>query len=582
MLADIDLESIQDSPSTSTPQIAALRSNLIELAAHADESQLALDNFSCSDETSSSPDFCTTTTTTSASDLQRSNSFNSPLGFLQATMPHIPIERLVMALSDVDDPDDDLDMWEIIATILSEETEKEMRERDLDEEEMNEIAPVAPWETAETKKAVRKAKKKGNKITLSDVRQQQHARPSASQPSRLRIDDPWVQLTSLSTHIANFLHPHPPSFFLSFFHSPEHARTPYHALCAALSAICASSPSDPDSHTATLYNLLDLFLPAYEDMDEDARTRLVSDVELALGAAQGRGEDAFELVKVLRDLDSDAMERHYNIGVYHSPVASLGDAHNAPTLRSATTALPDGPAATPPPKMKHTFTAPAPSGGKPSPFQWQAVPPRRRARNDAPYEHAMHIPTYHADVNGVRVRPRAGGGGNRFGKGGKGDVGELATYRRRVGESMRKRDELLREAARMWQRGNKRSRGGEVALYFAERAREFQEAVKREALDAARFRVQSKRFTSPDRDTIDLHGVTTAEAIEIVNEILREKTWSSEAPLKVITGRGAHSVGQVSVLKPAVRAALEQDGWVVGQWDGGLTVRGKRGLRGIS
>ena len=38
-------------------------------------------------------------------------------------------------------------------------------------------------------------------------------------------------------------------------------------------------------------------------------------------------------------------------------------------------------------------------------------------------------------------------------------------------ETMRKRDEALREAARMWQRGNSKSRGGEVAFYFAERVR---------------------------------------------------------------------------------------------------------------
>jgi hypothetical protein len=85
----------------------------------------------------------------------------------------------------------------------------------------------------------------------------------------------------------------------------------------------------------------------------------------------------------------------------------------------------------------------------------------------------MHIPAYTRDVNGVRVRST---GGNGVGKGGKGDVGELdgggwglGAYRRRVGESMRKRDELLREAARMWQRGSKKTRGGEVAFYFAER-----------------------------------------------------------------------------------------------------------------
>lgn len=44
-------------------------------------------------------------------------------------------------------------------------------------------------------------------------------------------------------------------------------------------------------------------------------------------------------------------------------------------------------------------------------------------------------------------------------------------------------------------------------------------------------------------------------------------------PLKIITGRGKHSLNQVGVLKPAVRKALVEDGWSVGSWDGGLVVR---------
>jgi hypothetical protein len=47
-------------------------------------------------------------------------------------------------------------------------------------------------------------------------------------------------------------------------------------------------------------------------------------------------------------------------------------------------------------------------------------------------------------------------------------------------------------------------------------------------------------------------------------------------PLKIITGRGTHSVGHVSVLKPALRKALVEDGWNITSWDGGLVVRGKK------
>ncbi|KAJ7708929.1 hypothetical protein B0H17DRAFT_916965, partial [Mycena rosella] len=120
-------------------------------------------------------------------------------------------------------------------------------------------------------------------------------------------------------------------------------------------------------------------------------------------------------------------------------------------------------------------------------------------------------------------------------------------------------------------------RGGEVAFYFAERAREFQEVARREALDAARAMVNAKRCVLVlTGDTVDLHGVTAAEAVVIVDEILEEGGWGASKPLKIITGRGAHSANQTSVLKPAVRRALEGAGWVVGAWDAGLSVRGRR------
>ncbi|KAF7317732.1 Smr domain-containing protein [Mycena kentingensis (nom. inval.)] len=534
LLADIDL----DVPSTST-HIAQLRKNLLLLAEQAD-----FEDLSCSDD-SAVPDFCTsTTTTTTTTTSELSTSFNSPLGFLIATMPHIPIERLRQALeaAEVVGDADEIDMWEVIATLLSEETERDMRERDLDEGEIR-AAEKTAWETVEPKKTGRKGKKPAKKITLSDVRQQQHVRPAPAQRPA-QIDDPWAQLTSISTHIAQLLPPHEPKYFQSYFHSPEHASTPYNALCAALAAI--TPPNADDTHRA-LYHLLDVLLPSYEELDEDGRTRLFADIELALGAAHGRGEDAFEIVKVLRDLDTDATEGRFEIGVFHTQAPSKS--------------LPEGPAPTPPPppKLARAATVPAasPSGSKPSP--------------DAAYTHAMHIPT---DVNGRRV------GGIVNGK--PVSASSPADYHRRVGDAVRKRDELLREAARMWQRGrgNKKGRGGEVAMYFAERAKEYSEIARREALDGAREMVLARRRNTNGDDAVDLHGVTAVEAITIVNEILADRVWAPEKPLRIITGRGSHSVGQVSVLKPAVRKALEEQGWIVGEWDGGLTVRGKRfGLR---
>jgi DNA-nicking Smr family endonuclease len=101
------------------------------------------------------------------------------------------------------------------------------------------------------------------------------------------------------------------------------------------------------------------------------------------------------------------------------------------------------------------------------------------------------------------------------------------------------------------------------------------------------------RTAPQSRDTIDLHGTSVAEATVIVKEILQQDGCSPcthfyvlslpthnhfrlAKPFNIITGRGVHSANGVGVLKPAVRAALVEDGWHVGTWDGGLVVKGKK------
>ena len=105
----------------------------------------------------------------------------------------------------------------------------------------------------------------------------------------------------------------------------------------------------------------------------------------------------------------------------------------------------------------------------------------------------------------------------------------------------------------------------------------------------------SSRQYSKNGNTIDLHGTTVAEAIHIVKEILVEECptqgsfpfrnpqtsanlcyeQSLAKPLKIITGRGIHSINGVGVLGPAIMADLSGEGWNVGRWDGGLVIRGR-------
>ncbi|OJA20445.1 hypothetical protein AZE42_05735 [Rhizopogon vesiculosus] len=138
-------------------------------------------------------------------------------------------------------------------------------------------------------------------------------------------------------------------------------------------------------------------------------------------------------------------------------------------------------------------------------------------------------------------------------------------------QARKERNDLLREASRAW----RKPWGGDVALYYAQKAREVSENARRDALDEARGLVEAKRYAAHDKRTIDLHGTCVQEAIVITSEILEKEGCSPASPLRLITGRGAHSVGGVGVLKPAVHRALVDDGWDVRMWDGGLVVRGR-------
>ncbi|ESK88940.1 smr domain-containing protein [Moniliophthora roreri MCA 2997] len=650
-----------DSDDPPREQIDRTRATLKALAAEAELAEQFSDslNPTITDDTCSlsapslnQGDYSTSATSNSSIGSEH-HSISSPLNFLQAALPHISSERLQKALVDASEEisiqtgrEKDFDMWELIAGILTEESIRELEERGLngldDEDGIGlGVSLEDSWEKVGNRKTKKKntaekKKSKPKKTTITDIRQQQHVRPSYPRSNSLdtitrsaAAPDPWTQVSSISAHLATLLPTHSPSFFQPYFHSPDYA-TPYEAVLTALQSIVkaqtrpqitpassasqsssssSSSVMDSDTdqerlHDLALISMLEVLLPSAEYLDSQARSRLISDAELALNATQDRADDALDLVQLLQEL-ADDNESYLEMGVYHTqpptPTREIPNAWGRPLIASPSAKsgvqktptiakLPDGPPPAPPPPLprnsngsKDTQNIPG-SKNKPSPYQWQAVKRKTPYKRTA-HPLAAHIPAYERDVNGmktVKARMKVAGNGNGIGKGGKGDVRELirgggeVNYRQRVAESLRRRNEMLREASKMWQRGNRKTRGGEVALYFAERAREFQEMAKKDSLDAARIMVESKRLASSERDTIDLHGTTVAEGTQIVKENLQAMSCSPSKPLKIITGRGTHSAGQVSVLKPALRKALVEDGWHVTSWDGGLVVKGKK------
>ena len=99
-------------------------------------------------------------------------------------------------------------------------------------------------------------------------------------------------------------------------------------------------------------------------------------------------------------------------------------------------------------------------------------------------------------------------------------------------------------------------------------------------------------LTTPYVESLDLHGTVVKEAVAISREFAAEnwkglfsfsrvqETCNSSStvsgkPLRIITGRGKHSMNGISVLSPAVKNALIADGWRVDTFDGGVMVRGR-------
>ncbi|KAG1835801.1 hypothetical protein DFJ58DRAFT_820436 [Suillus subalutaceus] len=551
LLAAIIADHVQegDDATHSSDQVETIRDILKVLANQAQEDECELDDI-MSTTSLTTPDLCDSTTTASESSSSQ-HSFSSPLGFLQEAFSDVPMERLKRLLreecGEALEGDGDVDMERLLAI--------------------------------PTKK-----KAKGRTIKIVDMMQTQHAPPSPAQTKGMQKEgmamgagvDIWTQVSSLSTQLAALLPPAPPSHFASFFHSPTHA-TPAHALRAALAALPSTfttgvkhkakqkSPikkSDADAETNTLSALLDLLQasPTFATLDTEQRNTLYADARIALSAAQNRPDDALDIVWILRDLEHPASQA----GVYHLPPPVSGSNSNSTPARAK---LPTGPPsvqAPPTSKRKFTSSPSSPITQHQPPESWQDVP-IRSPRTIQPPENSN--PT-----NKRKLR----GASNALGKGGNGTGGNVsgarhAHFSREILQARIQRGELLRKAGQAW-RG---SLGGEVALYYAQRAREVTEKAREDALDEARGLVEAKRYASNDKRSIDLHGTSVQEAIVITSEILEREGCSPASPLRLITGRGTHSAGGVGVLKPAVHRALVDKGWDVRMWDGGLVVRGR-------
>ncbi|KZW00014.1 hypothetical protein EXIGLDRAFT_831088 [Exidia glandulosa HHB12029] len=507
-------------------------------------------------------------------DLSETSSTSSPqpdvmLKFLETAFPHLPVdalERKLLACADIQTA---------VEQILSEEYIRELEERGMGDEEGGSMPPPPPPAWVEVlPRSQRKKKPKGRTIVLSDVRQQSLSRsPSVASTSsltptptglvRAAMDEsPWVRLDSIAMRLAELLPPTSPAAFLSPFHSPEHA-SPAAALRSALIAIAVKARLPVPSSDIVRF-LLETY-PSEVPLGDDAEAEvedvaLKDDAVVCLRAAQGRVDDAMDVLSILRDL-----ARTPQFATIHAPPVvpltsrpTIPLKARPPPVRSQT--APIGPPVLP---------ASGPSRLRPPVNEWQVVGKKRKPPPVQP-AHADFIPAYRVGVPGARKQQRQP---TQYASDESAD--EVEYLRREARAFQAERNEALRLAMRHWRSGNSRNLGGEVALYYAERSRELYDAATKHSLDAARISVMQKRRRTGASDEIDLHGLSISEAYAVVKEILNESPPNPDRPLKIITGLGKHSAEYKSVLQPALRSRLTEEGWTVALWDAGLTVRGR-------
>ena len=398
------------------------------------------------------PDWSSGDVTTSSSEV---SNLNFPqFAFLQAAFPHIEAAQLRAVIVAIGGPDGSADVEDVIEEVLQRESRWECQERGID---VDMLLDDRPKNKPRAESISSSKKKKGTKLVINDIRQQHHL--SAANSFRdSPTPDPWAQSMSLSTHLATLIPSYNPNHFQSAFHDPKHS-SPCKALRYSLQKINDRLYPDNDElseqETRYLFGMFDVLRESsvYETMNAEQRDQLLSDARLALRATNGGPDTALELVLILLDL-----ERDLDVGIYHSPPITP----MSPTISSPTSPLKSRPSGSQWATSGSTMTSPTSPTPKDNTLDgnWNYIPERPK---NGPHYLAASIPAY--DPNRKARIKRAGNG---FGKGGKGDIGELSPMQR-IAQLHKNRNRILREATRYWRGGNAGNRGGEVAQYFADR-----------------------------------------------------------------------------------------------------------------
>ncbi|KAJ3106213.1 hypothetical protein HDU97_006846 [Phlyctochytrium planicorne] len=131
-----------------------------------------------------------------------------------------------------------------------------------------------------------------------------------------------------------------------------------------------------------------------------------------------------------------------------------------------------------------------------------------------------------------------------------------------------KRVEAFQTAASFYKRGNMTSRA--TASFYADQGHTETKSMNHWNHLASLAILRDNSILQNNPHTLDLHGLTRAEAIQALDERINAWYNSNGAnglpsrPLKVITGSGTHSKKHQPVLLPAALKHVRKQGWRVG------------------
>jgi hypothetical protein len=331
LLGELKLDDAQNRVQPSAHQISALRVTLSKLAAQAEsegfgagnESDTAdHDQFPMSSPTTTmsttSTDFTDTSSSYSSWDSQDDHgAFVNRVDILRDAFPNVPMTTLVQALQiqEMSGDDNDEDVVDVIMRLQEEESSRERNEHGGPSE--------LQWEAAKGQgkgKAGQRSRQPVDRtITLGSVPAQLSTRsrarrqpPSAPTSMPTPTPEPWTQLLSIAERLASLLPPVPHTHFLSYLHQGS---SRYDAIVACLRDLVkqreSRTPSSPNStpiafgrSSATCSNGAVMLSDFIELSCAPAHL-----AELALSAAEGRDDDAFSIIALLKDLKNEETER---------------------------------------------------------------------------------------------------------------------------------------------------------------------------------------------------------------------------------------------------------------------------------